>query len=62
VEVAALNKQIVAMEEEKLQLETKANQAGALAADLQALKNKVDELQKPWWKKMFESSPNSNDQ
>lgn len=62
MEVAALNKQIVAMEEEKLQLETKANQAGALAADLQALKNKVDELQKPWWKKMFESSPNSNDQ
>lgn len=53
LEVEALNKQIAAMEEEKQQLETKANEATALAADLQLLKDKVEELQKPWWKKWF---------
>jgi hypothetical protein len=54
MEVEALNKQIAAMEEEKQQLEVKANEATALASDLQLLKTKVEELQKPWWKKMFQ--------
>jgi hypothetical protein len=55
LEVEALRKQIAAMEEEKQQLSAKANEAGALATDLQLLKTKVEELQKPWWKKMFGS-------
>lgn len=53
LEVEALNKQILAMEEEKQALEAKANEAASLAQDLQALKSTVEELQKPWWKKWF---------
>ncbi len=53
LEVEALNKQILAMEEEKQVLEAKANEATVLAQDLQALKSTVEELQKPWWKKWF---------
>lgn len=56
VEVQALNKQVAAMEEEKQQLEAKASEATALAADLQMLKTKVEELQKPWWKRWLSSS------
>lgn len=54
LEVEALNKQITAMETQKLELEEKANQALLLAADLQSLRAKVDQLEKPWWKKWFE--------
>lgn len=53
LEVEALNKQVAAIEEEKQQLKLKASEATALSADLQILKTKVEELQKPWWKKMF---------
>lgn len=60
VEKEALKKQISAMEEEKQQLEAKANEATALAADLQKLRAKVDELQKPWWKKIFQSDSDAN--
>jgi hypothetical protein len=53
LEIEALNKQVAAMEEEKHLLEAKAGEAASLAEDLQSLKSKVDELQKPWWKKWF---------
>lgn len=53
LEIEALNKQVAAMEEEKQELEAKANESTALSADLQMLKSKVEELQKPWWKKFF---------
>lgn len=53
LEVEALNKQVAAMEQEKQLLEAKAGEAASLAEDLQSLKSKVDELQKPWWKKWF---------
>lgn len=53
LEVEALNKQIAAIQDEKLELEQKVQEASAMSADLQALKAKVDELQKPWWKKWF---------
>lgn len=61
LEVEALNKQIAAMEEEKTQLEAKASEANVLAQDLQMLKSKVDELQKPWWKKWFLPRPAEDD-
>ena len=57
LEVEALNKQILAMEEEQQVLEAKANEATALAQDLQALKSTVEELQRPWWKKWFYPQP-----
>jgi hypothetical protein len=53
LEVVALNKQIAALEEQRLELEAKAGQATELAGDLQALKEKVNELQRPWWRKVF---------
>jgi len=53
LEVEALNKQVTAMTEEKKQLEIKAKEATALAADLQGLKETVEKLQKPWWKKFL---------
>ena len=53
LEIEALNKQVAAMEEEKHLLEAKVVEAASLAEDLQSLKSKVDELQKPWWKKWF---------
>jgi hypothetical protein len=43
------------MEEEKQELEAKASEAGALASDWKMLKSKVEELQKPWWKKVFKA-------
>jgi len=54
LEVEALKKQIAAMEEQRQDLEARAGQASELASDLQALKSKVEELQKPWWRKLFE--------
>lgn len=59
MEVEALNKQIAAIEAEKEQLLAKANEASALANDLLILKNKVEDLQKPWWKKLFGSPEES---
>lgn len=53
IEVEALNKQIAAMEAEKKELLAKASEASILAKDVQLLKSKVEELQKPWWKKFF---------
>jgi len=53
LEIEALKKQIDAIEEEKQQLAAKASEAGMLANDLQSLKSKVEELQKPWWKKLW---------
>lgn len=43
LEVEALNKQIGAMQDEKLQLNK----------DLEAMKATIEDLQKPWWKKLF---------
>lgn len=57
LEIEALNKQIAAMEETKQELEEKANQANVLVSDLESLKAKVDELQKPWWKRWFAPLP-----
>lgn len=53
LEIEALNKQVQAMSEEKAKLEAKADEATALAADLQSLKATVEKLQQPWWKKWF---------
>lgn len=53
LEIEALNKQVTAIEAQKVELEEKANQANVLADDLESLKAKVEELQKPWWKKWF---------
>lgn len=67
LEVRALNKQVDLMEqeksktveqletiaEEKKQLEAKASEAMALAADLSDLKQTVEKLQTPWWKKIL---------
>ncbi len=55
VEIEALNKQISAMTDEKVALEAKAAEASELASDLKALKATVEELKKPWWKKMLGS-------
>lgn len=54
LEVEALSKQITAMEDEKQQLAAQASEAAVLAGDLQALKTKVNELQKPWWKRFWQ--------
>lgn len=70
LEIRALNKQVDLMEEEKSKtaeqlalsdkekklLEAKANEAMALATDLAALKQTVEKLQAPWWKKVFGSN------
>lgn len=53
LEIEALNKQISAMTEEKVALEARAAEASELASDLKALKATVEELKKPWWKKVF---------
>ncbi|CAN5294077.1 hypothetical protein BH11CYA1_BH11CYA1_50830 [soil metagenome] len=45
--------QLETIEEEKKKLEAKANEAMALAADLSALKQTVEKLQAPWWKKIL---------
>ncbi len=57
LEVEALSKQITAIEEQKRELEEKASQSTILATDLESLKAKVDELQRPWWKKWFSPRP-----
>ncbi|MCA9801767.1 MAG: hypothetical protein KC777_07255 [Cyanobacteria bacterium HKST-UBA02] len=57
LEIEALNKQIAAIEAEKKELEDKANQANILVGDLESLKAKVEELERPWWKKWFLPRP-----
>ena len=54
-QVLQLQGEFASVEEEKKALEAKANEAQALAANLEALSKKVEELQKPWWKKVFGS-------
>lgn len=61
LEIEALNKQIAAVEQEKIELIAKANEASALASDLQSLKSKVEELERPWWKKFFLPAPEKKD-
>jgi hypothetical protein len=60
LEIEALNKQVAAIEEQKRELEEKANQASALVGDLESLKSKVEELQKPWWKRWFSVAPSQD--
>lgn len=51
--MAELQKHIASVEEENKILESKANEALKLGESLQALEKKVEELQKPWWKKIW---------
>jgi len=51
--MAALQNQIASVEEEKKILEAKANEALKLTESLLALEKKVEDLQKPWWKKIW---------
>lgn len=53
LELEALNKQIAALQEEKETLAEKAREANELTQDIDSLKAQVEQLQKPWWKKMF---------
>ncbi len=55
-QVQELKGHVVSVEEEKRQLEAKANEALRLAESLRELEKKVEQLQQPWWKKMFRSS------
>ncbi len=57
LEVEALNKQIAALRSEKDQLEKLVQEASSASSDLQA---KVEELQKPWWKRWFLPPDGSN--
>ncbi len=54
-QVVELKEHVASVEEEKKILEAKASEAQVLAANLEALSKKVEELQKPWWKKMLGS-------
>ena len=56
LQVAELKGQVASVEEEKRVLEAKANEALKLAENLQAMEKKVDQLQQPWWKKVFSNS------
>lgn len=60
LEVEALKRQIEAMSEEKARLEIQANEAASLAKDLDMMKGKVEQLEKPWWKKLFGPPPEGN--
>lgn len=51
--MTALQLQIASFEEENKILEVRANEAIKLTESLQALEKKVEELQKPWWKKIW---------
>ncbi len=52
VENEALKKQLAAME---MQLKAKDTESMSLADDLSSIKEKLQELQKPWWKKWLGS-------
>lgn len=53
-EMVELQGQVASVEEENKILEAKANEALRLAESLQALEKKVEQLQRPFWKKWFE--------
>lgn len=55
-EIQGLTHHIASVEEEKQALELKAAEAATLALDLKELKQTVEKLQAPWWKKVFGSS------
>jgi DNA repair exonuclease SbcCD ATPase subunit len=55
-EMAILQDKVASVEEENKVLEVKANEAQQLSASLEVLSKKVEELQKPWWKKVFSNS------
>lgn len=50
VENEALKKQIAAMEE---QVKAKEEESAGVTAILESLRDKVEQLEKPWWKKWF---------
>lgn len=52
-QMIALREQVAAVEEENKLLEAKASEALKLAESLQALEKKVEEMQRPWWKKIW---------
>lgn len=52
-EIKSLSEQVAAVEEEKKILEARANEALQLAEHLKELEKKVEQLQKPFWKKFF---------
>lgn len=53
LENEALKKQIAALDEERLQKEAKLEQMQALETQVTTLRQQVEDLQKPWWKKLF---------
>lgn len=53
LEVAALHKQIEELDKERAQAAAAAAQAGDLARELDGLKQKVAELQRPWWQRLI---------
>lgn len=53
LENEALKKQIAALDEERLQKEAKLEQMQALETQVNTLRQQVEDLQKPWWKKLF---------
>lgn len=53
LENEALKKQIAALDEERLQKEAKLEQMQALETQVTTLRHQVEDLQKPWWKKLF---------
>ncbi|MBA4049640.1 MAG: hypothetical protein C0464_01390 [Cyanobacteria bacterium DS2.008] len=53
-QMAELQAQVASVEEENKILEAKASEAIKLSESLQALERKVEQLQKPFWKKWFE--------
>ncbi|MBA4027298.1 MAG: hypothetical protein C0473_03555 [Cyanobacteria bacterium DS3.002] len=52
-EIKALSEQIANVEEEKKNLEARASEALQLGTHLKQLERKVEELQRPWWKKFL---------
>ena len=53
LENEALKKQIAALDEERLEKEAKLEQMQALETQVTTLRQQVEDLQKPWWKKLF---------
>ncbi len=50
-QMVELQVQVASVKEEKKVLEAKATEAQKLSESLQALEKRVEELQRPWWKK-----------
>lgn len=53
LENEALKKQIAALDEERLQKEAKLEQMQSLETQVTTLRQQIEDLQKPWWKKLF---------